>query len=82
MVEVTGQNKRFETNCPNCGAGLRFKKSDVRVGEELKGYSEFDRYHKSLITCPQCKQPVDVTGSYGTSSEEAYYEQQRNEDYI
>lgn len=76
MVEIVGQDNRFEKSCGNCGAKLRFQKSDVRAGERLP-HSHDD--HKSVITCPQCRRPVDVTTPYGPSSAETYARQQRDD---
>ncbi len=78
MVEVVGQDKRFETKCTNCGAQLRFQKIDVRAGERLP-HSHDD--HKTIITCPKCTCSVDVTSTYGISSAETYAKQRRDEDY-
>jgi hypothetical protein len=65
VVEVIGQDKRFE-------------KKDVRAGNRLP-HSHDD--HATIITCPQCQHTVDVTSTYGASSAETYAKQRRDDDY-
>lgn len=76
MVTVVGRDSRFKKTCTNCGCELQFQKSDVRAGPKAKGY---DEDHTSFIICPECRKPVDVTSTYGTSSAELYRQQKRDD---
>lgn len=80
MPEVIGQNPKNEVDCKNCGSKLRFERREVRAGKQ-KEHSP-DRDHRSVITCPTCRQPVDVTDKVGpTSHEQAQREQRLYDEY-
>ncbi len=57
MPEVVGQDPQFEVACGNCGAKLRFTRSDVYPGEKI----DYDTY-QGFITCPQkyCQRSIRV----------------------
>lgn len=66
MPEIIGQSSDRQATCGECGAKMKFKKSEVRVGEQINHDD-----CKSVITCPQCHKPIDVTSKVGRSSIES-----------
>jgi hypothetical protein len=76
MVQVVGQNPNFSASCRNCGAQLAFTRKDIRAGSDRD--QEGDR--NSLITCPQCRRPVDVTPKVGRVDAHTAAEQDRTDD--
>ena len=78
MVKSLGGG--FRKRCSNCGDELQFTRSDVRVGAAIQG-SE-DRDHKSVITCPTCRRPVDVTSVVGAKTYEEAQAQDWDDRYL
>ncbi|HJP80782.1 MAG TPA: hypothetical protein VJ841_00090 [Candidatus Saccharimonadales bacterium] len=78
MVKSLGGG--YKKRCGNCNEKLQFTRSDVRAGAEIQG-SE-DRDHKSVITCPSCHRPVDVTSVVGSTSYETAQAQDWDDRYL
>ncbi len=77
MVQVVGRNPNYEVDCTNCGNKLAFTRKDVRAGQPIPGSEERD--HRSVITCPGCRQAVDVTTKMGATSRETAAQQEWDE---
>jgi hypothetical protein len=66
MPEIIGRSSNRQAHCDNCGADMIFRKTEVKAGARIVGSEDSD--HKSVVICPSCKRPVDVTGKVGTTT--------------
>lgn len=78
MPKIIGSNSNREAECTECGTKMSFLASEVRAGAEIQG-SDGDDF-RSVISCPQCHKPVDVTTQYGITPREKKDQQQYQRD--